>query len=408
MVLKNRISTQKPKFYEILLFLLIFSGPPRFRSRDPLSSFRGEIDWVVILNLIIWALGAIWVLKNFYIYIYKYKTLKFQSTEKLCLLFAFSLSLGIFVSQAPLLTSFRVFQIFIMSLFAYFWVRKFNLFTIRHLIIGYIVIGVVIILASILKPELVYVPYTNKLRLRGDYIANAGAIGLIGLILTLVNPPTKSKLVNLLLIIMFFYILLSSLTRTAYVGLILFFFLLLFNGDKKIYTLRWIRNILIVCLPVIFIYHREIFEFLIREENSISTLSDRTNVWSYIIYKVWEISPFIGLGFAAERLFTFEVNTGVGTAHSSFIAVFFGGGVIGSFWYIFLLYNMLTYVLRLFKYIKNPIAFSLISIFSSIILIGVTSEEIVMATPSGFTFYMLVSLLPSACNYIQNENYSYS
>jgi len=45
-----------------ILFLLILSGPPRMPIRDPEASLRGEVDWVVVIHLLVWGLGGLWVL----------------------------------------------------------------------------------------------------------------------------------------------------------------------------------------------------------------------------------------------------------------------------------------------------------------------------------------------------------
>jgi len=40
-----------------VLFLLILSGPPRMRIRDPEASLRGDVDWVVVIHLLVWGSG---------------------------------------------------------------------------------------------------------------------------------------------------------------------------------------------------------------------------------------------------------------------------------------------------------------------------------------------------------------
>src|SRR5438477_8053641 len=52
----------RPGWAVTLLFVLLFSGPPSFRIRDPEASLVGEIDYVVILRLLVTMAAAIWVL----------------------------------------------------------------------------------------------------------------------------------------------------------------------------------------------------------------------------------------------------------------------------------------------------------------------------------------------------------
>lgn len=383
-----------PKFYEILIFLLMFSGPPRFRSRDIMASFRGEIDWVVLLNLIIWMAGALFIFKSLFKRKGSISIPKFNYVEGLGLLFAYTLALTIFLSPAPYLTAFRVFQIFVMLLFAHVWVKRFGVdITLRYLLIGYILMGISIMVAAFVQPELVYVPYSNTLRLRGDYIANAGAVGAIGLVILLSYPVLRSHWV-LLFGSLFSYILLESRTRSAYTAFIIFLLLLLLKSPK-VYSLKALKYGLVLAIPLVLIFQDPILSFLIREELSLYTLSDRTRVWSFLANVVLKESPLLGMGFYAERIYTLQVNPGIGTAHGSFAIVFSGGGILASCAYVLLLLGMLSIAIKSFlRKARDPKVFTSLSVLLSVLSVGLVSEETVIATPTGFTFYMLVSLLP--------------
>lgn len=389
-IICKNFSNTNLRLNDALLFILMFSGPPRFRARDPMASFKGETDWVVVLNLVIWGLGAVWVLRN----LYSKKKITFKKPEFLALLFAFSLSLSIVVSISPLLTTFRVAQVFVMILFVYFWTRKYSIeLTLRFLLLSYILIGITIFIAAFAKPDLVYVPYGESYRLRGDYIANAGAIGSIGLILILSFPVIKPRWILILFIIpMFVWILMKAHTRSAFVGFILFLTLLLLRSPR-VCSLKIVRYFFIAALPAIIIYWERIFPFLIREEQSIYTLSDRTRVWNYITREALENNLLLGIGFCAERIFTLEVNPGIGTAHSSLMSVLIGGGPFAALIYIILLANMAHSLWMSFFKNKNTLAFPLLSVFLAVLAIALVSEEAVIATPTGFTFYLLVSLI---------------
>lgn len=384
-----------PKFYELLIFLLMFSGPPRFRTRDVMASFRGEIDWVVMLNLIIWAVGALFIFKNLFKKKGSISIPKFNYVEGLGLLFACTLALTIFLSPAPYLTAFRVFQIFVMLLFAHIWVRRFGVdITLRYLLIGYILMGISIIVAAFVQPKLVYVvSYPNTLRLRGDYIANAGAVGAIGLVILLSYPVLRPHW-TLLFGSLFTYILLESRTRSAYAAFIIFLLLLLLKSPK-VYSLKLLKYGLVLAIPLVLIFQDPILSFLIREEQSLYTLSDRTRVWSFLANLVLSESPLLGLGFYAERIYTLQVNPGIGTAHGALAIVFIGGGILAICAYGLLLLGMLSLAIKSFlRKARDPKVFTLLSVLLGVLAIGLISEETVIATPTGFTFYMLVSLLP--------------
>lgn len=384
-----------PKFYEILIFLLMFSGPPRFRSRDLMASIRGEIDWVVLLNLIIWTAGALLVFKSLFKGKGTISIPRFNYVERFGLLFACTLALTIFLSPAPYLTAFRVFQIFVMLLFAHVWVRRFGVdISLRSLLLGYVLMGISITVAAFVRPELVYVTHAGTFRLRGDYIANAGAVGAIGLILLLSYPVSRSTWALIFLGPLFSWMLFVSRTRSAYAAFIAFLFLVLLKSPK-VYSLKALRYGLILAVPLVLIFQDAILSFLIREERSLYTLSDRTRVWSFLANTVLTKSPLLGLGFYTERIFVIEVNPQIGTAHGSLAMVFAGGGILATCAYGLLLLSMLSIALKSFvRKARDPKVFTSLSVLLSVLAIGLVSERTVIATPTGFTFYMLVSLLP--------------
>lgn len=360
-----------------------------------MASFRGEIDWVVLLNLIIWAAGALFIFKSLFKSKGTISIPRFNYVERLGLLFASTLALTIFLSPAPSLTAFRVFQIFVMLLFAHVWVKRFGVdITLRYLLIGYILMGISIIFAVFVRPDLVYAgSYPNTLRLRGDYIANAGAIGAIGLVLLLSYPVLRPYWI-LLFGSLFIYILVASRTRSAYLAFIIFLLLVLLKSPK-VYSLKVLKYGLVVAILLVLMFGYPILSFLIREEQSLYTLSDRTRVWSFLAQIVLQESPILGMGFYTERIYVLQVNPGIGTAHSAFFIVFGGGGILASCVYALLLLGMLSIALKSFlRRAREPKVFTSLSVLLSVLVIGLVSEETVIATPTGFTFYMLVSLLP--------------
>src|SRR5436309_1202421 len=107
-----------PTFTAEALFLLILSGPPKFRIRDPEASLRGEIDWVVKLHLVVWGLAGLWVLLQM--------TrrpqggllpLRLHIPQVLGLGVVFGLTVSISASAAPALTAFKIYQILVSMLF---------------------------------------------------------------------------------------------------------------------------------------------------------------------------------------------------------------------------------------------------------------------------------------------------
>jgi len=391
--LVRQLSYAGPRKFEILLFLALFSGPPRLRARDPMASLHGEIDWVVLLHLLVWVIGAVWVARELLLYVERHgKRLHLHWLHLLALGFSGALGLSVFTSSAPLLSAFRAFQLLVMLLFSYLWVRKFGPDgLLRGLFFNVTVIGLAIVAASLFAPELVYV----GTRLRGDLIANAGAIGAIGLIFSLsYRSVPKSVLTAVLLTALFAYILVASFTRSGYAAFLAFLVLVVLRAGPEI-KLRIVRYSLIALIPLIWIFSDSIFSWIIRDPDSLRTLSDRTNVWGYLVGRALEQSPFLGFGFYAERTLTLQVNPGIGTAHGAWAAVLGGAGLLGfslfaAVWISAFYLTMKCFLARRW----DNRAFVAASLLAAVSSIGVATEEMVLPSPTGFIFCSMISLLP--------------
>src|SRR5882762_1400074 len=102
------------------LFLLIYSGPPRFRIRDGEASLRGDIDSVVVLHIVVWGLAGAWVLFQ----IGKPGNAKrlltrLSSTQKLGMAMIFLLAVSALISKAPPLSAFKIYQMAVCFLFTH-------------------------------------------------------------------------------------------------------------------------------------------------------------------------------------------------------------------------------------------------------------------------------------------------
>ncbi len=123
------------------------------------------------------------------------------------------------VSPGLQLTIFRAAQMLVMVLFGFFWVEKFGAErTLRGLLGGYALLAVVIGAAAILQPSLVFAGQ----RMRGDYIANAGAVGAMGFILMVSFPAPLRRWQAVPLMGLFVALLIFSLTRASYVAVMVF------------------------------------------------------------------------------------------------------------------------------------------------------------------------------------------
>lgn len=106
--------------------------------------------------------------------------------------------------------------------------------------------------------------------------------------------------------------------------------------------------VLILFALVAWYYWGHLFDILIRHGDSLNTLSGRTLIWHYYISYFLE-SPLFGRGYAAasrEIAFLFVTKTG---AHSGWIQILVGTGVMGAVIVLSLVFVAIKYGLKLLK-----------------------------------------------------------
>jgi O-antigen ligase len=137
-------------------------------------------------------------------------------------------------------------------------------------------------------------------------------------------------------------------------------------------------------------------DFLVREPESITTMSDRIPLWQYLTSTVMREAPLTGLGYyAASRVYAPEYNPGLGTAHSVFFEVLVGGGILGAVLYVVLCGSLIWFAMRLLSLASGqPTAVAAAGLLSAALVMGVTSSEAMHAGPLGFTFWSTTALLP--------------
>ncbi len=394
----------KPRIHETLLFIALLSGPPRFRNRDAMASFSGDVDWSILLNAAVWGLATLWLFLNIGGHLLKGKSIpRFGPLHILAFVLVICLYISTLASPAPLLSFYRVSQILIAVLFGFFWIRRFGVdSTLRHLLAGYIVVTLAIGVSAIIAPHLV-LPGGGT-RLRGDAIGPTGSVAVMGLILLLSYPMISRRTrvlarstSYLLSVALLFTFLVMSQTRTAFIAMLLFG-LLAFVRPPASTPLRSFLYFLLMLVPVAlwFGWTSTIFEGAIREEETVDTLSDRTPLWQTAISETLEEAPLLGLGFYASRATTTAYNEGLGTSHSAYVEVFLGGGILSLSIFTILLVAEVFLVVRLFLlHGVNPKVFAVVGLFLTTLVMGITSEETVIASPTSFTFWILLSLVPA-------------
>ena len=174
-------------------------------------------------------------------------------------------------------------------------------------------------------------------------------------------------------------------------------------------NLRKVIYIAFSSIPIalLSVYIEKAISWIIREQETVATLSDRIPLWQYTITKAMQISPLIGIGLYANRLILMSYNPGLGTSHSAFVEILVGGGILSFSIFCVLVFMLIYYALVMyFVYGQNANAMILTCLLISTLLIGFVSEEMIIASPTSFTFFALISLFPSLKDELSYEYYN--
>jgi hypothetical protein len=379
---------------DYVLFFALLSGPPRLRARDPLASLQGQVDWVVMLHLLVWLGGAAWVLREAYLQWLSPKgSTALRWPHAAGLLLVGLLGLSAIVSPGPLLTGFRTAQTLVMVLFGLFWVERYGVQrTLFALFWGYVLLGVSLAAVAVLSPQLVLAGS----RVRGDLIANAGAVGAMGLIMLLTCAPALRRGLFALILVLFAALLVLSMTRSAYASVLLFLLVALLRRPQISAVRRFLFFMLILLLVFsLFRIMPLVVGWIIRDRASLATLSARIPWWKYLVGIMWQRSPLIGLGFyAAPRTYGLNYEISIGTAHNAFIEVLAGGGIPSGALFLLIAVGTFGRSFRLFLSTgKSAEIFATFILLLSVLSVGLVSEEMVIASPTALAFWLLVSIV---------------
>jgi len=393
----------RPHLVEIALFLILLSGPPHFRERDGLASVRGELDLATLLDIGLWLLGALWVFYQLHGRLLSdHRLLRLHWIQVLALTFVATLTTSVLLSSAVFLSAYKVFQMWVMLLFGMMWTLKYGvLSTLRTLLGGYLLLAIIIILTYVLDPQLVtrttwLSTSQTESRLLGSSVGNSGVLSLMGLILLLTLPLPKRvpRLFLLGGVGLLLFLFIEARTRSAYAAALLYMLFLVFI-HPGVRRLRLFRRVLFALSPVAIMAIVPITEWVVREPDSVYTLSGRTQVWGYLVQLVFQHSPIVGMGFNSERVFTLS-NTSLNgiSSHNVYLSVFFGGGLVSLGMLILLLAGLTIVTVRLVLHQRDqPAAYAVAGLLIVALAVGLVSENGVLAGAEGFTFFMLISMI---------------
>ena len=387
-----------PTWFDSVLFLALMSGPPNFRDRDPYASLNGEIDLVAVIQIGVWVCGGLWMLARLYSSALRRGVLPvINPAQAMGALFIASLTLSLWESPGFSLTAFTLGQFAVMLGFLWVFTHRFGTEEcFRHLFIGVSILALVTVAALYLAPELVADGTGFETRVRGSNIADTGSVAVIGLIFCLSGIPRLRGPMFLGAFALFGVLLVASRTRSAYVGFLAFLAIGVIHG-KGLRVRSLIVPLAALALSVVLLdVATSTTDYLLRDAQSIETMSDRIPLWQYLTSIVMRDAPITGLGYySASRVLATEYNPGLGNAHSAFFEVLVGGGILGAALYVMFCASLVAFAVRLLRVASGQSgAVAAVGLLGVALLMGFTSQASLHPGPLGFAFWSLTALLP--------------
>jgi O-antigen ligase len=392
---KRVLSRPKAGFFAGLLFLLLFSGPPKFRIRDAAASLYGEVDLSIIVNVVVWGLGGAWVFYQLCrAYSQKRLRLRLWLPQKIAVLAILLLGASTAVSLAPEVTAFKVYQILVAFLFTLIFAEWYGVETcLNRLLFGSSLLCAVVALLAFIAPDLVLATSeTGFPRLRGQGITEVGFAATFALVLLLTTRRRLSKPVFISLGAFLAVVLFLSLARVGWVALGVFFALALVKRPK-ITTLPWVYFFWIsAAIGLAAGLVTKVSDM--RDPETVFTLSGRLGLWAFLASATLTRSPWLGFGYlAGTRDLGMQYDPELGSGHSIFFDVFVGGGILSLAVFLVLVVILAVKAVKLLREKTDAISFAVGSVFLVVLLFALIGEDI-DSSPFGFTFWALVTMLP--------------
>jgi hypothetical protein len=384
----------RPSWVATALFFLLFSGPPMFRLRDPNASLEGIIDPVIVFQVSVWIIAGMWTLLEIRRASRISHRLTLSGADKLGIAMAICLAISIPISAAPELSAFKIGQMFVCIIFTLVFVQLYGIARcLRYIFIGSLILCAGIVVSTFVAPGLVFIKETQGIRLRGDLIANTGVASAYAIMLLIIRGSKMANIIFWPMLSSLLVLLGLSLTREAWF-VVLAFIVLYFVKRTRGVLMRNIGYATFLVLPALFIFYVLPSLQAYRSTASIWTLSDRTGLWLYLTGITVARSPWIGLGYySASRVFGPEYNPGLGTAHSMFVEVFAGGGLLSLIPLLTLCILLSYQALQLILRATTRVEFACGTLFFATLAFGAMGADFGFG-PVGMTFWILAAAIP--------------
>jgi len=307
------------------------------------------------------------------------------------------LAMSAVISNAPAFSLFKVYQMLVSLLFVQIFAQRFGLRScLKEMLLGNMLLCVAIAVCAFVAPDVVWSHSDfdfDRTRLQGDLIASTGAVSAFAIILLLTSVRKIWRVLPLALCAFFLGLLALSLMRTAYL-VVIFFFAFVFFKRPNLRPLRSFTYLFCASMVLLNVYHWLPSLSQYRDPETISTLSERTGLWRHLVEVTMTRSPWLGLGYySASRIYGPEYNPGFGTAHSMFLEVLVGGGLLSFTILIAICVALSVYAIRLLWLGGDRLRFVTVSLFVASLLLGFIGEEI-GSGPAAISFWYSATALP--------------
>jgi hypothetical protein len=384
--------------FATILFLLIYSGPPRFRIRDAEASLRGDIDWVVVLNILVWGLAGAWVLFEIEKHGHINLLLKRLSLpQKLGFAITLCLAVSAVISNAPAFSLFKIYQMAVTFLFLRFFVDRFgHANCLKAIFWGTAILCVAIAVCAVVVPDVVWLPSDfnpDPSRLKGDLIASTGPVSVFAIILLLTGVRKIWRVVPLALVSLSIVLLAFSLMRTAYIVTLAFLALAVVKrlNAKSLKQFAYLSTALATGL---YAYHWLPNLSNYRQPEDMANLGDRIGLWSYLSNITLTQAPWLGLGYySASRLYGPQYNPGLGNAHSMFFEFLVGGGMLSFTLFVALCITLSAHAAYVLFKERDRFSFAVATLFFASLVFGAMGDDI-NSGPVAMCFWYSASALP--------------
>jgi hypothetical protein len=321
----------------------------------------------------------------------------FSLPEKLGLAMVLCLAISAVVSRAPPLAAFKIYQMLVSLSFMHFFVQRFGRqWCLKKIFWGSALLCVAVAIGAFYSPDLVWISSDfnpDPSRLRGELIASTGVVSTFAIILLLTGVRRIWRVLPLALLSLFLALLVLSLTRTAYVVILVFFALVLIKRPdaKSLKQLVYLASAVALAL---YAYHwlPNLSEY--RNPEAVSSLDDRIGLWRYLSNITLTQSPWWGLGYySSSRVYGPQYNPGLGTAHSMFFEILLGGGVLSFALFIALCALLSMYAAYLLFKNRDRFSFAVATLFLASVILGSMGDEI-DSGPVAICFWYSAAVLP--------------